>query len=260
MESQSDRSKVNVLRSIPDHPVASSSNVTAYRHPLQENPPRLAKELEGAASGIFTGASPSSSTANLLTSFGQSTSVDPISTPDTTLASGSDLHPIGLHFREGSGNARKLKSAVRANVPEDSEERLLSAHSYPPSQRATFSEQAANLRYHDSHDHAPISAPTVFSPHAAPLSLPRLDKYISSLPLPAFSSPSRSNTNTKKHKFVPLDRLTATGRSIESLETNYKAKPIWRNCRSILSGLVSGVVGVLVSGTPFGCFFSTDVS
>ncbi|KAI9462355.1 hypothetical protein BJY52DRAFT_1116426 [Lactarius psammicola] len=44
--------------------------------------------------------------------------------------------------------------------------------------------------------------------------------------------------------FKPLDRLEATGRSIESLETNFKAVPIWRNCNSILRTLVNLVLGL----------------
>jgi hypothetical protein len=163
-----------------------------------------------------------------------------------TWTTASDLHPVGLHFREGSGNARKAKAAARAILSDGSEERLLAPHSYPPSQRATFSEQPPDLSQHDSYDHAPISAPTLFSRRAAPLSLPQLDKHISSLPLPAFSSSSRTKVGTKTGKFVPLDRLASTGRRIESLETNYKPKPAWRNCNSILGGLVNTVLGVTV--------------
>jgi hypothetical protein len=151
----------------------------------------------------------------------------------------------GLHFREGSGNARKAKAAaIHATLSDDSEERLLpSPHSYPPSQPATFSGQRTP---HDPRHNAPISAPALFSRHAAPLSLPQLDKYISSLPLPAFSSHSRTKAYTKREKFVPLDRLASTGRSIYSLQTNYKGKPAWRNCNLILGGLVNAVLGVLV--------------
>ncbi|KAI0308006.1 hypothetical protein B0F90DRAFT_1621291 [Multifurca ochricompacta] len=44
--------------------------------------------------------------------------------------------------------------------------------------------------------------------------------------------------------FIPLDRLAATGGSIESLETNYRVKPAWRNCGSILASLVNIALGV----------------
>jgi hypothetical protein len=158
-----------------------------------------------------------------------------------TWSDATDPHPAGLHFREGSGNARKAKAAV-----EESEERLLSdsesPHSYPPSHRATFTEQQSDLAS------APMSAPKLFSRRAAPISLPELDEYISSLPLPAFSSHSRTKAGTEGERFVPLDRLASTGRSIESLETNFKGKPAWRNCSSILGGLVNTAIGITVGG------------
>jgi hypothetical protein len=200
----------------------------------------------GQASGILI-SSPSESTANLLTSLGHSTGIDADSIADSTLVSGSDTYPVGLHFREGSGNARKAKASVRADVLRAHEEHLLSPlhspHTYPPTQGAISSEQAANFR-----GHSPIAAPTVFSRHAAPLSLPQLDEYISFLTPPAFASPSRAEAGVNKDMFVPLDRLAATGQSIESLEMNYKPKPSWRNCSTILSGLVSIVLGITVSG------------
>src|SRR6266566_5334160 len=201
--------------------------------------------------------SPSGSTTDLLAPFGNSHATS-TSIPVSTWTSASDLHPVsgvGLHFREGSGNARKAKAAIRADVSDDSEEHLLSPHSYPPSQRPTFSDRTPVLSYRGLHDHAPISAPTVFSRHAAPLSLPQLDKYISSLPLPAFSSRSRTKADTKRENFVPLDRLASTGRSIESLETNYKGKPAWRNCNWILGGLVNAVLGVMVGASIPRLFF-----
>lgn len=259
MKSQSD-SKVNPFRSIPGYrevvPQSSSEStnqvlITGHQH-AREHPPspaRFLKKPDATAPGSRKlGSSSSGLNANLLTPVGHATSVDPLSISDSTFASGSDLHPTALHFREGSGNARKGKAAVRANASDGSEELLLLPHTYPPSQRGTFSDQAATHRYNENHDpgdHAPISAPTVFSRYAAPLSLPRLDTYISSLSLPAFSLSSRTKTDTKRERFVPFDRLAKTGRSIESLETNFKTKPAGRN--SILSGLVNLVLGILVS-------------
>ena len=176
--------------------------------------------------------------ANHLTPFSHSTGIDTDSIIDSTLRGGIDLHPIGLHFREGSGNARKAKSLARAGASEISEEELL-LFPYSRSHSTSSGQNAID----DSRDHVPVSAHTIFSRNAAPLSLPQLDKYISALPPPPFS-PSRS---TNKAMFPPLDRLAATGRSIESLETNSKAIPIWRNCNSILHALVSLVLGLTVS-------------
>ena len=262
-QSTTSDTKVSPSRSIPGYrvvvPQSSSEStnhilVTDHRH-VREHPPspaRFLRKPEATAPGPrILGSSSSGTNANLLTPFGHATSVDTLYISDSTYASGSDFHPTGLHFREGSGNARKGKTAVHANASDGSEE-LLFPHTYPPSQRGT-SDQTATL--HDSGDHAPISAPTVFSRYAAPLSLPQLDKYISSLSLPAFSLSSRTKADTKREKFVPLDRLAKTGRSIESLETNFKTKPAWRNCKSILSGLVNMVLGILVSR-----FLSTNYS
>jgi hypothetical protein len=224
--------------------VNTGDSKTFPHWPARGDPPARFSEEEPEAS---KSGSPSGSTTDLLTRFGNSHAT---SIPVSTWTSASDFHPVGLHFREGSGNARKAKAAVRPNASDGSEERLLPPHSYPPSQRAIFSKQAPDLPYHhDSDDHAPISAPTLFSRDAAPISLPQLDKYISSLPLPAFSSHSRTKAGTKSGKFVPLDRLASTGRSIESLETNFKGKPAWRNCNLILGGLVNTIVGVTV-GSP----------
>jgi hypothetical protein len=62
-------------------------------------------------------------------------------------------------------------------------------------------------------------------------------------------------------KFVPLDRLaSSTGRSIESLKTNYKRKPGWRNCNLILGGVVNTVLGVLVGASHSTTFPLLDAS
>lgn len=127
---------------------------------------------------------------------------------------------------------------ARAGALELSEEELLLVP-YSRSQSTSSGQKAID----DSRGHVPVSAHTVFSRDAAPLSLPELDKYISGLPPPPFSH----SRDTKKAMFPPLDRLAATGRSIESLEANFKAIPTWRNCNSIIPALVSLVLGMTVS-------------
>jgi hypothetical protein len=249
------RCSASVLPSVPrqsswivPHQEPSSSYL---RDPLlpSHSFPKSGGHAQG--SGILI-SSPSGSTANLLTPLGHSTNIDTDPITDSTLVSGRDSYPVGLHFREGSGNARKAKASMSADVFQAHEEHLhlLSPHlqhTYPPSQSATSPQQAANFRYRNSRDHPPISAPTVFSRHAVPLSLPQLDEYISLLTPPAFSSPSGTKADINKDMFIPLDRLAATGRSIESLEANYKVKPSWRNCSTILGGVVNVVLGVTVS-------------
>ncbi|KAH9178928.1 hypothetical protein EDB89DRAFT_2172217 [Lactarius sanguifluus] len=217
----------------------------------RDPPPSPARFLHKPAArnvelSIFN-TSPPGSIVDRLTPFSHSTGIDTDSMIESTLRGGSDLHPTGLHFREGSGNARKAKDLARAGASEISEEELLlvpysRSHSTPSGQKVVDD---------PSPTHVPISAHTVFSRNAAPLSLPQLDKYISTLPPPPF--PSSGGTN--KVMFRPLDRLEATGRSIESLETNFKAIPIWRNCNSILRAIVNLVLG-LTGSSALASFYS----
>lgn len=96
--------------------------------------------------------------------------------------------------------------------------------------------------------HHPIPATTVFARSALPLSLPALDRYISRLPPSALPSlPPRGKGKDKYYSmFPPMDRLEATGRTIEDLENNSVVASWWNNRNSILSSLVNGALGVTV--------------
>ena len=248
MESQStpsSRTEAKVPRVYEDHSPARGSSLANQTRDAWDLPPSPARFLykpESAAPrnedpSVF-GATPAGDIVNHLTPFSHSTGIDTDFMTESTSQGGSDLHPTGLHFREGSGNARKAKNLARAGAPEINEEELLL---FPYSRsHSTSSERKA---VDDSQDHVPVSAHTVFSRNAAPLSLPQLDMYISALQPPPFH-PSRGSN---KAMFPPLDRLAASGRSIESLETNFKEIPIWRDCKSILHALVSLVLGSTVS-------------
>ena len=248
MDSQStpssSRTEAKVPRVHEDHSPTprGSSSAGQTRGDLsqaQDLPPSPARFLHKPKPAASRNEDPSVfSVANHFTPFSHSTGIDTDSMIDSTLRGGSDLQPTGLHFREGSGNARKAKKLVRAGASEISEEELLL---FPYSR--SHSTSSGQKSIDDSRDHVPVSAHTIFSRNAAPLSLPELDKYISALPPPPFS-PSRG---ANKAMFPPLDRLAATGRSIESLETNFKAVPSWRNCNSILHALVNLVLGLTVS-------------
>lgn len=248
MESQSTSNETNVPQLREDYITIPGGSSMAgltrdgfgQARDLPSSPARFLHKPKPAASrNDEPSASPAGSTTNYLTPFSHSTGIDTDSTIESTLRGGSDLHPIGLHFREGSGNARKAKNLVRAGASEISEQELLLFPYSPRSHNTSTGQKTID----DSQDHVPISAHTVFSHKAAPLSLPQLDQYISALPPPPFA-PSRG---TNKAMFTPFDRLAATGRSIESLETNFKAIPIWRNCNSILHALVNLVLGLTVS-------------
>jgi hypothetical protein len=258
MESQlssSSRTEAKVPRLREDHSRSSLAGQTrdglSRSRNLPPSPARFLRQPKPAASNedpSVLGATPAGSivNANHLTPFSHSTGIDTDSKIESTLRGGSDLHPIGLHFREGSGNARKGKKLAQTGALELSEEELLLVP-YSRSQSTSSGQKAID----DSRGHVPVSAHTVFSRNAAPLSLPELDEYISALPPPPFSH----SRDTKKTMFPPLDRLAATGRSIESLEANFKAKPIWRNCSSILHALVSLVLG-LTGSSALATFYS----
>ncbi|CAL1695681.1 unnamed protein product [Somion occarium] len=79
-----------------------------------------------------------------------------------------------------------------------------------------------------------------------PLSLPALDRYISRLPPPSLPSVPSSGKGKGKDicMFPPMDRLAATGRTLEDLETNSSVAPGWRNRNTILGALVRGTLGV----------------
>jgi hypothetical protein len=155
----------------------------------------------------------------------------------------------GLHFREGSGNAKKAKLYQEYGSIEDEEDtELLSGTGTPSSKPPSYppSLRSLNPRTSNGGGHKPVPAITVFSRSAAPLYLPKLDEYISSLPIPGFSKSSRRDPNGKPLMFTPMDRLAASGKSLEDLEMNKSVSPGWRNRSTIFGSLVSLVLGVLV--------------
>ncbi|KAI0322650.1 hypothetical protein OF83DRAFT_1048810 [Amylostereum chailletii] len=116
-------------------------------------------------------------------------------------------------------------------------------HSYPPSKGINPSTRIWSTGSVPPLGHTPISASTLFSRRAAPLSLPQLDKYISSLEVPSFSVARHAN-NTMPSMFIPMDKLAASGRSLEDLQANSKVAPAWRNRNSILGSLVGIALGI----------------
>lgn len=97
--------------------------------------------------------------------------------------------------------------------------------------------------------HTPIPVVTVLARKAAPLYLPKLDAYLAALPAPSFTPvPSRGNPKDGDIGiFPPMDRLVASGRTLEDLETNSTISPFWRNRNTMLSGLVNLFLSVMVS-------------
>ncbi|EMD42109.1 hypothetical protein CERSUDRAFT_110652 [Gelatoporia subvermispora B] len=94
--------------------------------------------------------------------------------------------------------------------------------------------------------HTPIAANTIFSRKAAPLSIPRLDNYIASLPAPSFPTIEGKGKGkaTSADMLPPMDQLAASCKSLTDLEHNATVAPFFRNRDTILSSLVSIAVGV----------------
>jgi hypothetical protein len=94
--------------------------------------------------------------------------------------------------------------------------------------------------------HSPVPATTIFSRNAAPLDLPKLDKYVASLSPPSFSSPLDKGKDRGPVMFPPMDRLSASNRTLDDLERNSEIVPAWRSRQLILGSFVSIVLGVTV--------------
>lgn len=90
--------------------------------------------------------------------------------------------------------------------------------------------------------HEPVPAPVIFARDALPLSLPNLDRYLSSLPAPVLGD----GCDDSSPMFPPLDQLQKTGRSLDDLETNTTVAPVWRNRSTILGGTLNTLIGLLV--------------
>ncbi|PBK70305.1 hypothetical protein ARMSODRAFT_885031 [Armillaria solidipes] len=90
--------------------------------------------------------------------------------------------------------------------------------------------------------HTPVAVTDLFARKAAPLHLPKLDKYLSSLQPPDFL---RDDSKWDKNSmFPPMDRLALTGSSLDDLETNSKVPASWRDRKTILGSAVGIVLGV----------------
>lgn len=110
------------------------------------------------------------------------------------------------------------------------------------------------LERRDIQPHTPIAATIVFARNAAPLYLPKLDKYLETLPPPTFLN--RGVEGRKPSMFPPMDRLKELGMSLEDLEANSKATPSWRSRKNIFGSAVNIILGLMVR--PFPKFYLSD--
>lgn len=93
--------------------------------------------------------------------------------------------------------------------------------------------------------HTPVAATVVFSRDAPPLYLPKLDKYLASIPSPSFSK----TIPGEQRMFPPMGELSKLKTSLDDLETNARRLPIWKNRTTILGSTVNFVIGVMVGHT-----------
>lgn len=184
------------------------------------------------------------------------------STTTTAIATGVDAESYDvadalgppkskLHFRETSGNAKKAKYKEYEPADEEIDELLANAsstahdHIYPPT-TPTFKRLWSDISTRSHPGHTPVPAIEVFSRQAPSLSLPELDEYISALPIPDFAKHPPNGPGNKPREFVPMDRLTASGKQVADLIMNGEVAPAWRNRSSIAGVIVSLVLDFMV--------------
>jgi len=157
------------------------------------------------------------------------------------------------------------------------ESQRLIQHTYPPQLRNpkypdrprlySVTTSTSNGTFSSTLSHVPVPITTVFSRNAAPLHLPKLDEYLSSLPPPEFleGESKGKETTSSTHKkgvnptqdgfagqptipgmFPPMDRLKTLGLSLDDLEVNSVQPPFWKDRKSILWTLFNLVIGFLV--------------
>lgn len=96
-----------------------------------------------------------------------------------------------------------------------------------------------------SRNHSSVPAAVVFGRFSAPLFIPKLDRYLASLPIPEFST-NRKGTETDVTMFPPMDRLAAEKKSLDELEHNSSPTPAWRSRNTWFGLAVSWVLGITV--------------
>jgi len=145
----------------------------------------------------------------------------------------SDTIPL-LPLRESSRQTVQQSDFTREDPP--------SAHSITAfdfaSNSATYPQEPGHA-HHIHSPHAPVPAVVLFGRNAAPLHLPKLDDYLSTVTPPEFKEPPGT-------MFPPMDKLAELGRTLDDMEHNATVIPSWRNRRSILNGTITILIGLLV--------------
>jgi len=94
--------------------------------------------------------------------------------------------------------------------------------------------------------HRPVPALTLFGRNVPPLYLPKLDKYLSSLPAPDFAKWKGKGKEKDVPMFPPMEQLAASKRTIDDLEHNSTIAPAWQDRNFWFSLAKDAVIGVVV--------------
>jgi hypothetical protein len=217
-------------------PHADSANSTVLDD-LRPRPPRLARFIDGPArvapqvDGSKSPTSPGAFQSATLTISEQSNLGSTVSRPD-------------IHA-----------NIVARSYPKESDDNeavvSLLQHAYPPASLPNSSDRGFALFCPESRSEnpkhpRPIPATLLFARHAYPLSLPNLDRYLSSLVPPGFASKGQDCGGVM---FPPLDKLENTGVTLDDLENNAKIPPAWRDRTGILWTVGFFFIDVLVRTT-----------
>lgn len=163
----------------------------------------------------------------------------PPRTPNATHDDELEMKPLAASSATGNAQRHAAEPAHRAWDAQASD--VTSTSTAVQTRRYSVSSQAPLLA--PATDHTPVAASAIFAREAAPLALPALDAYISTLPAPSFPSFDAS----KHTMFPPLDRLEASGKSLDDLEHNATIPHWWQNRSKYFGSLSSISLSITVS-------------
>lgn len=157
---------------------------------------------------------------------------------------------------ESSSTVLDEGSAIELNPLLPSATRSSSRPSSATVVKAHYSSSSTTTLVSPAHSpgpHYPIALSQILARDAAPVSLPQLDEYISSMEMPSFPECHNQDGGQGKGKgkaptvamFPPLERLT--GITLADLESNAKIPPAWRNRQSIFGSLLNVALGITAS-------------
>lgn len=153
-----------------------------------------------------------------------------------------ELNPL---LSSATGSSTRVGSSEKGDSSYLSTTRTDTPH-YPSSSTTTLV-PPLNLA-----PHTPIPLSQILARNAAPVSLPKLDDYVSSLEMPSFPECHNADIVEGNGKgrapviamFPPMERLAGT--TLVDLENNAKVAPAWRNRQSIFSSMLNVALGITV--------------